>query len=206
MADTTTTTATTSSCTASRSRQQPMMSRMMILLLLVVVSSVSGVEGYTNTILFPASENDYDDYDDVGRGHGHVGHRRTTQDPMDPQQNPNQSASSKYAYYRAQEKNKNNLKNHQNGGDSSSSSSGPSVVDTTTGTTTSSRNNNQNYHKKLKNRKNPEGAPSRYLEYEGPDATYLIRLGKHPTISYPNLKDFTDTEIRIVYNLSLIHI
>ncbi|OEU11037.1 RNI-like protein [Fragilariopsis cylindrus CCMP1102] len=83
---------------------------------------------------------------------------------------------------------------------SDSSSSGPtSVVDTTTGTTTS-RNNNQNYHKKLKNRKNPEGAPSRYLEYEGPDATYLIRLGKHPTISYPNLKDFTDTEIRIVYH------
>ena len=45
--------------------------------------------------------------------------------------------------------------------------------------------------------KRQPGAPSRYLEYEGPDATYSIRVGSHPTITYPDLDDFTDTEIRI---------
>ena len=47
--------------------------------------------------------------------------------------------------------------------------------------------------------KRQPGAPSRYLEYE-PDATYLVRMGTHPTISYPNLEDFSDTEIRIRYD------
>ena len=37
------------------------------------------------------------------------------------------------------------------------------------------------------------------MEYEGPDATYSIRLGTHPTVNYPNLEDFGDTEIRIKF-------
>jgi hypothetical protein len=60
-------------------------------------------------------------------------------------------------------------------------------------------NNNNNNPTKKKTAKRQPGAPSRYLEYEGPDATYSIRIGTHPTISYPDLDDFPDTEIRIRY-------
>ena len=57
-----------------------------------------------------------------------------------------------------------------------------------------------NHHSSNEKKKRQPGAPTRYLEYEGPDATYTIRMGTHPTISYPNLEDFPDTEIRIRYD------
>jgi hypothetical protein len=177
----------------SRSRQPSSCMMLFLFLLLGLGLFVVVVEGYTNTILFPASENDDDGYHDAGRGHGHghVGHRRNNQDHPssllgDPSSNSNSNnlnsqsaaaASSKYAYYKAQEE-KNKNKNASNNANAASSNNG-----------------GQN----TKKHKNNPGAPSRYLEYEGPDATYLIRLGKHPTISYPNLNDFIDTEIRILY-------
>ncbi len=67
----------------------------------------------------------------------------------------------------------------------------------------SSSNNNDatTINNPSETKKRQPGAPTRYLEYEGPDATYSIRMGTHPTISYPNLEEFPDTEIRIRYDL-----
>jgi Leucine-rich repeat (LRR) protein len=88
------------------------------------------------------------------------------------------------------------------------------ATDTDTDTDNNNDGNSYSYRSEnIKNNNNPTstktklksmirrqpGAPSRYLEYEGPDATYSIRIGTHPTISYPNLDDFPDTQIRIRY-------